>query len=296
MKYSLEQLKNLDKLKVSSFSFELFPPKTEEASNNLKITIDELAKLKPDSMTVTYGAGGSTKGETLKLASYIQNNKNIATAAHLTAINSTKQEIDSILESYLASNIKRIVALRGDMPGMVGKYTPNLESYPYAKDLVVAIRNKASFDISVAGYPETHPEANSEQEDLYYLKDKVEAGANRIITQYCFSTDKIISYIDKVNNIGIKVPVIPGIMLIANFKQVVRFSQRCGASIPSWLQNYADDNIDDDQERKFTVALHIAAEQCRILLENGIDKFHFYTLNRYDITDAVCQLLGIRKL
>ncbi len=278
--------------KVNSFSFEFFPPKTKELEINLQKSVLELAKLKPNFMTVTYGAGGSTHDKTLETVTFIQNKVGIKAAAHITAVNSKKEEVNKVIEQYHLNNITKVVALRGDMPGMVGKYQPTIGGYAYAKDLVSYIASLNKFEISVAGYPETHPEAKSADEDLSFLKDKVEAGANDIITQYCFDTDKILHYIDKVRAKNINVPIIPGIMLINNFKQLKKFSDSCGASIPEWLNNLCL-NIDDNHETRFAVSVLVAYEQCKILLDAGITDFHFYSLNHYQVAMAVCHLLGI---
>lgn len=294
IQYRLEQLKDTLPKRPQSFSFEFFPPKNTEMEVQLKTAIAELAQLGPDFMTVTYGAGGSTKERTAEIASYIQQKTGVSAAAHITSVNATKAVIQGVLEDYQERGIKRIIALRGDMPGFEGVYEPLAEGYAYAKDLVEAIARMNTFDISVAGYPEIHPQAISEKDDLGHLKEKVDAGAVRIITQYCFDTDQILRYIEKVRKLGITVPVVPGIMLISHFKQMSKFSNQCGASIPIWLNELCD-GIDEDPHSRFAVSVAIATEQCRLLMQEGVDQFHFYSLNRYEIAKAVCRLIGIRN-
>ena len=289
--YRLEQLKDRVPRRPEAFSFEFFPPKNPEMEQQLKASISELAKLHPSLMTVTYGAGGSTRQRTAEIAAYIQETTGIGAAAHITSVNATKAVIQDVLTDYEHKHIRHVVALRGDMPGFDGQYRPLAEGYAYAKDLVEAIAARGTFEISVAGYPETHPQALSEQDDLYRLKEKIDAGATRIITQYCYDTDVMLRYIEKVRKIGITVPVVPGIMLIAHFKQMCKFSGQCGASVPAWMHQLCD-GIDDDPQLRLPVAVAIAAEQCRLLMQEGVSQFHFYSLNRHEAAKAVCQLLG----
>jgi methylenetetrahydrofolate reductase (NADPH) len=292
IQYRLDQLKDSVPVRPQAFSFEFFPPKNADMEVQLKNSIIELANLGPDFMTVTYGAGGSTKDRTAEIASYIQQKTGVSAAAHITSVNATKETIHEVLDDYIQKGIKRIVALRGDMPGFEGVYEPMENGYAYAKDLVEAIAAMNAFEISVAGYPETHPQATSEKEDLGYLKAKVDAGAARIITQYCFNTDQVLRYVEKVQKLGVTVPVVPGIMLISHFKQMCRFSEQCGASIPKWLSTLCD-GVDEDPYTRSAMAVVVAAEQCRLLMQEGIDQFHFYSLNRHETAKAVCRLLGV---
>lgn len=290
--YVLEQFKERPIERPDAFSFEFFPPKTPEMERQLQIAMQELASLKPDFMTVTYGAGGSTRSKTAEIAAYIQETTHIPAAAHITSVNATREMIQDVLDDYAARHIRHVIALRGDMPGFMGEYTPLEGGYAYAKDLVEAIAARKQFEISVAGYPETHPQARSEQDDLYHLKEKVEAGATRIITQYCFDTDTVLRYVDKVRKMGMGVNIVPGIMLIAHFKQMCKFSSQCGASVPKWVHDLCE-GVDDDPSLRFSVSVAIAVEQCRLLMQEGINQFHFYSLNRHEAAKAVCQLLGI---
>lgn len=273
-------------------SFEFFPPKAEEATEKLKASMPQFESYAPEYVSVTYGAGGSTRNQTYDLIKHIKENTSLKPAAHLTCVGATRTHINEVAQSYLDIGVNRIVALRGDTPGMTGPYTPYPEGYAYADDLVAGLRKLGDFDISVAAYPETHPQALSATADLEHLKRKQDAGANRAITQYCFNTDTVLRFVENARIAGITMPIIPGIMMIGNFSQLVNFSKRCGASIPDWLSALFDE-AGDDRALQHDIAVALAVEQCRILMENGLDEFHLYTLNHQEVTFPTCQLLGI---
>lgn len=271
-------------------SYEFFPPKTEAGMEKLFKTLPRYEAAKAEYISVTYGAGGSTQKATYTLIKHIKEHSKLAPAAHLTCVGATKETIDNIAKGYLEIGVNRIVALRGDMPGMTGKYVPHPEGYAYADNLVAGLKDIADFDISVAAYPETHPQALSPQADIEHLKRKQDAGANRAITQYCFETDTILQFIDQAQKSGIDFPIVPGIMMIGNFSQLVNFSKRCGASIPDWLHGYYDESLSEEEQYKNSV--EIALKQCETLIANGIRQFHFYTLNQPDVALEVAHRLG----
>lgn len=291
--YMLRQLKDSLEGAKPKVSFEFFPPKTPQADAALKEVIHRLEKLGPRYVSVTYGAGGSTREHTRDLVAYIKASTVVPPAAHLTCVNATKEEIDTIAKGYLEIGVNRIVALRGDPPGMQGSYMPHPEGYAYAHELVQGLKALGDFDISVAAFPEVHPEAVSPEADLDYLKEKMDAGADRAITQYCFDTDSILRFIDKARARGITKPIVPGIIAIGNFAQVVSFSKRCGATVPSWLVTLFE-GTENNPVAHEAVAVAVAAEQCRLLMQEGISEFHFYTLNQAPISIAICQLLGVK--
>lgn len=290
----LLQIKDSIGGKKPEVSFEFFPPRSEEGLNLLKANIKELEKLSPRFVSVTYGAGGSTKELTYDIVKYIRENTGLDPAAHLTCVNADKEEINNIAKGYLDIGVRRIVALRGDMPGFTGKYEPRPEGYAYADDLVSGLLAIGDFDISVAAYPEVHPQAESAKSDLDHLKRKLDNGAARAITQYCFDTDLVLKFIDKARKAGITAPIVPGVVTMNGFKQLVNFSKRCGASIPKWMEDIFAD-ADNNPAARDAAAVAIAAEQCRLLMQEGITDFHFYTLNRADLTIAVCKLLGVNS-
>lgn len=275
-------------------SFEFFPPKTEKMQETLWSSIRRLAPLAPAFMSVTYGAGGSTRERTHDTVTAIQAETGIPAAAHLTCVAATRDEVDSVAKSYWDAGIRRIVALRGDPPEGIGQaYTPHPGGYAYAADLVEGLKKVADFDISVACYPETHPEAASPQADIDNLKRKIDAGADRAISQYFFNIDDWRRFMDRVAAAGITIPVIPGIIPVTNFKQVAKFSKMCGAGVPSWLCERFE-GLDDDPKTRELVAATTAAEMVEQLQADGSDTFHFYTLNRADLTFAICHILGVR--
>lgn len=289
----LEQIKNSFTSKAPKVSFELFPPRTEAGLAKLHENISELEKLAPAYISVTYGAGGSTQGVTYDIVKYIKQNTSLEPAAHLTCVNATCAEINKVAKSYLDIGVNKIVALRGDVPNGIGKYEPYPGGYAYADDLVAGLMKLGDFDISVAAYPEVHPQAPSADFDLQHLKRKIDAGAKRAITQYCFDTDEILRFIDKARKIGITAPIVPGIVMMNGFEQLISFSKRCGATVPKWMHELFE-NADKSPEACDMASVVIAAEQCRLLMQEGINEFHFYTLNRAMPAVAVCRLLGVK--
>jgi methylenetetrahydrofolate reductase (NADPH) len=280
-------------------SFEFFPPKTEEMEAKLWQAIERLAPLSPRFVSVTYGAGGTTRERTHATVRRIASETAIAPAAHLTCVGATRDEIDAIVRDYWDNGIRHLVALRGDPPpganGSPSRYVPTPGGYAYATDLVEGILKVAPFEISVAAYPEAHPDATSAQDDLDNLKRKIDAGATRAITQFFFDIDAYSRFIDRARNAGITVPIVPGILPVTNFAQVVKFSAACGAAIPRAVA-HAFDGLDADPETRKLIAATVAVEMCRKLQARGIDEFHFYTLNRAELTVAICHMLGVRGM
>ena len=274
-------------------SFEFFPPHTETMAARLWETVLRLAPLHPRFVSVTYGAGGTTRKRTHETVTRIQRETDLKPAAHLTCIDATREEVDAVARDYWAAGIRHIVALRGDPPEAAAGYAPHEGGYAYAADLVAGLKRIADFEISVAAYPETHPEAKNEKADLDNLKRKIDAGASRAITQYFFDTDVYFRFLDRVRDAGITVPIVPGIMPVSNFAQIVRFSAMCGTTVPPWLYDLFE-GLEDDPETRKRVGATVAAEQCRLLQAQGIDAFHFYTLNRADLTYAISRVLGAR--
>jgi methylenetetrahydrofolate reductase (NADPH) len=274
-------------------SFEFFPPKTTEMETRLWEVIKRVEPLRPRFVSVTYGAGGSTRERTHATVRRIRQETGLEPAAHLTCVAAARREIDAIAADYWAAGVRHIVALRGDPPESGRGYQPHPEGYAYAKDLVAGLRRVAPFEISVAAYPETHPEAPSPRHDLDNLKAKIDAGATRAITQYFFDVDLYLRFRDRAAAAGIGVPIVPGILPVTNFAQVRKFSAACGASIPPWMAAHFE-GLDEDPDTRRLVAASIAAEQCRRLHRNGVHEFHFYTLNRADLIVAICHLLGVR--
>ena len=275
-------------------SFEFFPPKTPEMEARLWEVIKRLESLAPRFVSVTYGAGGSTRERTHATVRRIRNETALEPAAHLTCVAASCEEIDRVARDYWEAGIRHIVALRGDPPGGLGSdYAPHPGGYAYAADLVAGLKRVADFEISVAAYPETHPTARSSGHDLDNLKAKLDAGASRAITQFFFDVDLYLRFRDRAHDAGIRVPIVPGILPVTNFAQLKRMSAGCGASIPGWMAAHFD-GLDDDPDTRRLVAASLAAEQCRRLHANGVHEFHFYTLNRADLIVAICHLLGVR--
>ena len=274
-------------------SFEFFPPKTEKMALSLWEAVERLAPLSPDFVSVTYGAGGSTRERTHDTVVRIARETPMKPAAHLTCVAATRAEIDEVAKAYWDAGIRHVVALRGDPPDGEAVYVPHPGGYAYASDLVDGLKRIADFEISVAAYPEGHPQSSSPEADLDNLKRKIDAGATRAITQYFFDVDVFRRFRDRVEKAGITVPVVPGILPVTNFSQVVKFSGLCGASVPPWMHGVFA-GLDDDPETRRLVAATVAAEQVRALAEDGIAEFHFYTLNRADLAFAICHLLGVR--
>jgi methylenetetrahydrofolate reductase (NADPH) len=278
---------------VPALSFEFFPPKTDALEQGLWACIRRLEPLGPRFVSVTYGAGGSTQARTHATVARIVTDTALTPAAHLTCVGATRDEVDEVARAYWAAGVRHIVALRGDPPAGATGYTPHPGGYAYAADLVEGLRKVAPFDISVAAYPETHPAALSADDDLDNLKRKIDAGANRAITQYFFDTDTYLRFLDRCLAARISVPIVPGILPVSNFSQVAKFSAMCGASVPGWMAALFD-GLDEDAETRRMVAAVVAAEQVRLLQANGVDEFHFYTLNRPDLTYAIAHILGAR--
>lgn len=279
-----------DTIKVS---FEFFPPKTEEMERQLWQAVERLEPLGPRFVSVTYGAGGSTRGRTHATVRRICTETSLEPAAHLTCVGATREEVDAVAWDYWVAGIRHIVALRGDPAAGEGRYRPYPGGYPYAVDLVHGLRRVADFEISVAAYPETHPEATSPQADLDNLKRKIDAGASRAITQFFFDVDVYLRFVDRCHASSIAVPIVPGILPVTNYARVVQFAKTCGASIPSWLAGLFE-GLDGDPGTRQLVAATVAAQQCRELFAHGVDEFHFYTLNRADLAYAICHILGLR--
>jgi methylenetetrahydrofolate reductase (NADPH) len=275
-------------------SFEFFPPKTDVMEERFWDSIGKLAPLKPRFVSVTYGAGGSTRERTLRMVSRIQADTGVNAAAHLTCVGATKAEVDEVVSGYRDAGISRIVALRGDPVEGIGKpFTPHPEGYGNAADLVAGIRKLGDFDISVAAYPEKHPQSADWSTDIDNLKRKIDAGANRAITQMFFNNDDYFRFIDRAQAAGITAPIVPGIQPIHSFKQISGFAGRCGAQIPGWVaERFA--GLEDDPETHALVAAAVAAEQVLELVDEGVTEFHFYTLNRSNLVLALARLLGVR--
>jgi methylenetetrahydrofolate reductase (NADPH) len=279
-----------------SVSFEFFPPKNEKMEQSLWQAVGKLVPLRPGFVSVTYGAGGSTRERTHATVARIQAETGVPAAAHLTCVAATREEIDAIARAYWEAGIRHIVALRGDPPGgpLSGAvYEPHPGGYAYAGDLVEGLRRVADFEVSVAAYPETHPQAVNAQDDLDNLKRKVDAGATRAITQFFFDNDAYLRFVDRAAAAGIDVPIVPGILPITNFARTVEFAASCNARIPPALADLFD-GLDGDPETRQLVAATAAVEQCRYLSERGVRQFHFYTLNRAELTVAICHMIGIR--
>src|SRR5271157_6069910 len=274
-------------------SFEFFPPKTAEMEGRLWEVVKRLEPLAPRFVSVTYGAGGSTRERTHATVRRIRHETGLEPAAHLTCVAATRAEIETVAGDYWAAGIRHIVALRGDPPAGGAAYLPHPDGYAYAADLVAGLKRVGDFEISVAPYPETHPEAASADKDLDNLKRKIDAGATRAITQYFFDVDLYLRFRDRAATAGIAVPIVPGILPVTNYAQVRKFSDACGASIPAWMEGQFD-GLDDDPDTRRLVAASIAAEQCRRLHAEEVHEFHFYTLNRADLIVAICHLLGVR--
>jgi methylenetetrahydrofolate reductase (NADPH) len=274
-------------------SFEFFPPKTAEMETRLWEVVKRLEPLAPRFVSVTYGAGGSTRERTHATVRRIRRETQLEPAAHLTCVAATRDEIDAVAQDYWQAGIRHIVALRGDPPAGGQSYVPHPGGYPYAADLVAGLKRVADFEISVAAYPETHPEAASAGHDLVNLKRKVDAGATRAISQYFFDVDLFLRFRDRAASGGVDVPIVPGILPVTNYAQVKKFSSACGASIPDWMEAHFA-GLDDDPDTRRLVATSLAAEQCRRLHAEGVHEFHFYTLNRADLIVAICHLLGVR--
>jgi methylenetetrahydrofolate reductase (NADPH) len=278
-----------------AISFEFFPPKTEEMERSLWETITRLAPLSPNFVSVTYGAGGSTRERTHSTISRILQETRLTPAAHLTCVDAPCADVDDVVAKYHEVGVRHIVALRGDpASGLGGTYTPHPQGYSSSADLVASIKRRYSdIDVTVSAYPERHPESPSFDADIDMLKAKVDAGATRAITQFFFDNDLYLRYLDRVRARGISIPIVPGILPVQNFKQAANFAKRTGASMPDWLAAKFE-GLDDDAETRKLVAATVAAGQVQKLAKRGVDTFHFYTMNRADLVFAISHLLGIR--
>ena len=275
-------------------SFEFFPPHTEKMEETLWASVQRLKDLGPSFVSVTYGADGSTRQRTHAAVERIIKETDLTAAPHLTCIGASRGEIDDIAREYWDMGIRHIVALRGDAPKDTDSYEPHADGYAYAADLVAGLRKVADFDISVAAYPEVHPEAPNPLFDLDNLKRKLDAGASRAITQFFFDTDVFLRFRDLTVAAGIESAIVPGILPITRFPQLQRFAETCGASVPGWLhERFA--GLEDDAGTRRMIAANVAIEQVRRLQAEGINEFHFYTLNRSDLTFAICHALGVRS-
>ena len=275
-------------------SFEFFPPKTDVMEEKFWDTVHKLAPLKPRFVSVTYGAGGSTRERTLRMVSRIKSETGVDAAAHLTCVGATRDEVDAVVRGYQDAGINRIVALRGDPPEGVGQpFTPHPEGYQNAADLVGGLRRIGDVDISVAAYPEKHPQSPDWQTEIDNLKRKIDAGADRAITQMFFSNGDYLRYVERARAAGITAPIVPGIQPIHSFKQISNFAARCGTSIPAWLAERFE-GLDEEPETHALVASAVAAEQVTELLDEGVTEFHIYTHNRSPLALALARILGRR--
>ena len=272
------------------FSFEFFPPKSAEMERRLWAAIMELEPLAPRFVSVTYGADGGTRERTHATVVRILEQTGLVPAAHLTCVGATREEIDEIAQAYWQAGVRHIVALRGDPPdGEVG-YRPHPNGYDRAASLVAGLKRIADFEISVAAYPEIHPDSASGEADLDNLKRKLDAGATRAITQFFFDPTVYLRFVERARAAGIEAPIVPGILPISNFARTVDFAAKCGTAVPGWLSELFE-TLDDDPESRALVAAATAAEQCRYLQAYGVREFHFYTLNRAELTTAICRML-----
>ena len=274
-------------------SFEFFPPSDPAMEQTLWASIQRLAPLEPRFVSVTYGADGSTRERTHNVVTRILRETPLTAAPHLTCVGAPRGEILDIARKYWDGGVRHIVALRGDAPAGQATYTTHPDGFAYAVDLVKGLRSVGDFDISVAAYPEVHPEAPDAKFDLDNLRAKIDAGASRAITQFFFDTDKYLRFRDQCAAAGITAQVVPGILPITRFPQMLRFARRCGASVPDALAHRFD-GLDDDPETRRMIAASFAIEQVRRLQEHGVTEFHFYTLNRAELTYAICHALGVR--
>jgi methylenetetrahydrofolate reductase (NADPH) len=274
-------------------SFEFFPPKTEKMEETLWQSIETLAPLGPRFVSVTYGAGGSTRERTHNTVARIAKETAIPAAAHLTCVAASKAEIAEVAHAYWQAGVRHIVALRGDPPEQGAKFEPHPDGYASAADLVAGLRALHDFEISVAAYPETHPEAASAQSDMDNLKRKLDAGATRAITQFFFSPEAYFRFVDEARAAGIEAEILPGIMPVTNFAGVVRMAAMCNTQVPAWMARLFE-GLDDHPPARQLIAATITAELCRKLYAGGVRSFHFYTLNRAELSYAICHLLGLR--
>ena len=281
-----------DKIRVS---FEFFPPKNDEMEGRLWQTVKRLEPLRPKFVSVTYGAGGSTRERTARTVGRILSESALMPAAHLTCIDATRETVDEVIQQFVDLGVTRFVALRGDPSAGVGtQYQPHPGGYANGADMVAALKRHGDFDISVSAYPEKHPESPDFATDIDMLKRKVDNGATRAITQFFFDNDIYERYVERVRRAGIYIPIVPGILPVHNIRQVANFSARAGAHVPPWLSERFK-GLDDDPQTHALVASAVAAEQVLDLVERGVSDFHFYTMNRADLAFAICHMIGIRS-
>ena len=277
-------------------SFEFFPPKTDKMEENLWAAVERLSPLSPSFVSVTYGAGGSTRERTHHTVKRLLGETRLKPAAHLTCVDATRDEVDEVVRQYRDTGVRHFVALRGDsQTGVGGSYTPHPGGYRNAVELVEGLKRIDDFEISVSAYPEKHPESPDFATDIDMLKRKVDNGATRAITQFFFDNDVYERYVERVRKAGIYVPIVPGIVPIHDFTKIARFSAATGASIPTWLAERFD-GLENDPQTRSHVAAAVAAEQVLDLVGRGIVDFHFYTMNRADLVYSICHILGLREM
>jgi len=274
-------------------SFEFFPPATPKMEATLWRSVQTLAPLRPHFVSVTYGADGSTRDRTHAIVQRIQAETALVCAPHLTCIGASRDEVLDLAQDYWDAGIRHLVALRGDPPQDADGYTPRSDGFAYGVDLVAGLAGIGSFDVSVAAYPEVHPEAPNADFDLANLKRKIDAGATRAITQFFFDVDAFLRFRDRCVDQGIDVPIVPGILPIANFTRMLKFADTCGTNVPGWLRERFAEHVDDPAAH-CDIAVRTAIEQVTALNQHGVEAFHFYTLNRAELTFAICEALGIR--
>lgn len=275
-------------------SFEFFPPSTDKMEETLWESVQRLAPLGPDFVSVTYGAGGSTRERTLRTVARIARETSLRVAGHLTCVDATQEEVDGVIREYWDAGVRSVVALRGDPTGGAGEeYVYRPDAYQNAAHLCAGLHAHGGFDVYVSAYPEKHPDSPDFATDIEMLKRKVENGATKAITQFFFDNDAYEAYVERVRRAGIYVPVIPGILPVHNFRKVAGFAGRCGAHIPGWLAERFE-GLDDDPQTSALIASAVAAEQVMDLIDRGVSDFHFYTMNRADLSFAICHLLGLR--
>lgn len=282
------------RLKRPQVSFEFFPPKSEDAEAKLWNVIERLAPLSPSFVSVTYGAGGSTRDRTHRTVSRLVKDTALKPAAHLTCVAASRAQVDEVLSAYWEAGVRHIVALRGDPPGGIAEpYQPHPEGYLNAADLVAGVRRAGDFEVSVAVYPERHPNSASWGEEIDNFKKKLDAGATRGISQFFYEADIFLRFRDRLAAAGVFAPILPGVMPVTNFKGLVKMAAGCGASVPAWF-GHLFDGLDDDPETRTLVAAATTGELCARLQAEGVEHFHFYTLNRAELTVAICRMLGVR--
>ena len=293
MEKSITRLPQNDRAPIR-VSFEFFPPKTPEMEQSLWQAIERLAPLQPNFVSVTYGAGGTTRERTHTTVARLVRETTLKPAAHLTCVAASRDEVNEVIQQYSDAGVRHIVALRGDPPAGIGaKYEPHPQGYATSTDLIAGIRRIGDFEISVSAYPEKHPESVSFDADIDVLKAKIDAGATRAITQFFFDNQVYLRYVERVRSRGIHIPIVPGIVPVQNFRQTASFAAKTGASVPQWLAERFE-GLDGDVDTRRLVAAAVAAEQVLELTERGVRDFHFYTMNKADLVFAICHLLGLR--